>query len=177
MFMHIEPSSRVACRLIAVVAALLVMAGTAAGARADGLATPQGQELAPVPRLFERVHSTFSGRILTIALTLSNSPAYEVKLLTESGNVLMLSYNATTLRLDSVVGHRDVRDEKNAAVRIAGDGKGGAGKGDDGEGSGRGGGRDGGDDDNGDDDHDDHDDHGGDSGSGGGNSGPGGGDD
>jgi len=178
MFVHIERSGRTACRLIVTGAVLLFLTGAAGSVRAQTPGAPRGPEFAPVPSLFERVHESFSGRILTIALTLSEPPAYEVKLLTEKGNVLMLSYDAMTLRLDSVIGHREADDEKPAEVTFVRDrnGNGGSG-GDDGRGDGDND-RDDGDDHDKDKDDDHDDDHGGNSGpGGGGNSGPGGGDD
>lgn len=193
--MHLERAGPVTGRLIAAFFGLCVVAGTACATRADSLEPPlPGPEIAPVPRLFEQVHASFSGRILRIELELADPPFYEVKLLTENGNVLMLSYNAMTLRLDSVVGHRDIGDEKVTGVRLEGDrddaddagddrddddddaeddrdaggddGRGGAGDDDDDDSGGGNSGPGGGDDDDDDDDDD----------SGGSNSGPGGGD-
>jgi len=177
MLMHFERSSRMSCRLIAVSAALVVVASVAGKVRAEALKSSPGQQPAPVPRLFERVHDSFSGRILTVVLTHADAPEYEVKFLTAGGNVLMLSYDAMSLRLDSVVGHRDTGDEKDNEIKSARDDRsdsdGSANSDDDDDNSGPGGG---GDDDDRDDDRDDgHD--GGNSGSGGGNSGSGSDDD
>jgi len=153
MFVHIEQSSRAIRRLMVAGAVLLVIARGGGVAYAQTPTAPQGQEFAPVRR------------ILTIALSLSEHPVYEVKFLTESGNVLMLSYDAISLRLDSVVGHREGRDEKGTQSTVV---RGRSGGDDGGSGADN---RDSGSDDGGDDggnDHDDgHDDGGGDSGGGG----------
>lgn len=58
--------------------------------------------LAPMPDLFQQVEGKFPGRILTVEL--AREPAagtwsYEVKLLTELGDVLNLSYDARSLAL------------------------------------------------------------------------------
>ncbi|UCH75874.1 MAG: hypothetical protein JSU82_08645 [Rhodospirillales bacterium] len=103
------------------IAALQIVAGAVGDARADDDTPPGELEIVPVPRLFERVHNAFSGRILTVELAQSEIPAYEVKLLTESGNVLLLSYDATSLRLNSVVGHRNETDVKDATVTFVGE--------------------------------------------------------
>ena len=165
MWTHPERAGWATRRLPVLAVALYLLAGALAVARADGAAQPQAGEVAPVASLFKRVYATFPGRILTVELALSDPPAYEVKLLTERGNVLKLSYDALSLRLESVVGHRDRDDPDDAGGLVVRDG---------------GGGRrdDGGDDDDRDDDRDD--DHGGDNsgpGGGGDNSGPGGDDD
>jgi hypothetical protein len=160
MWMHPERTSRAARRLLALAVALCVAAAACSVARADEAASPLSQDVAPVASLFKRVHATFPGRILTVELALSDPPAYEVKLLTENGNVLKLSYDALTLRLEGVVGlrERDNRDDADGAIMRNG--------------------RDDDDDDDDDDDRDD-DDGGSNSGPGGGgdNSGPGGDDD
>ncbi len=173
MWMFPERSARVVYRLPALAAALLVLAGAFSGARADGPASPEGQEVAPVTSLFEQVHANFPGRILTVELAMSDPPAYEVKLLTETGNVLKLSYNALTLRLENVAGLRSGRGTESGGQSA------GIGRDDDDDDDDD---HDDGDDDDDRDDRDDHDrddDGGGNSGpgGGGGNSGPGGGDD
>ena len=114
MWMHPERTGRAARRLPVLAVLLYVAAGALSVARADGVAAPQGQDVASVASLFERVHSTFPGRILTVELESSDPPAYEVKLLTARGNVLKLSYDARTLRLESVAGHRDQDDGGDA---------------------------------------------------------------
>lgn len=120
--MYSERAGRLAGQLIAAIIGFYVVAGAAGAAHADTPVSPApGQEIAPVPRLFERVHASFHGRILKVELELADPPAYEVKLLTENGNVLMLSYDAMTLRLDSVVGHRDTDDDTVADVRPTGE--------------------------------------------------------
>lgn len=105
---------RVARRLMVAAALLYAFAGVSTAARADE-ATP-APDVAPVTSLFQRVHAAFPGRILTVELALSDPPAYEVKLLTKNGNVLKLSYDAVTLHLDSVVGHRDRDDEGTGSI-------------------------------------------------------------
>lgn len=132
---------------------MLVITGATTVSRADDAGLPQGMELAPVAGLFEVVQSQYAGRILTIELEPSASPVYEVKLLTDSGVVLELSFDALTLDLASVNG----RDDSDGSDR-----KGGSdGQDDDGED-----GDDDGGDDDGDDDGDGDDDDGDNSGSG-----------
>ena len=114
MRMQPERTGRAARRLLALAAVLYAAVSGVAVAWADGPAPSQGQELASVASLYRRVHATFPGRILTVELEHSDPPAYEVKLLTQSGNVLKLSYDAVTLRLESVAGHRD-RDDREAS--------------------------------------------------------------
>jgi len=164
MFVHIEQSSRAIRRLMVAGTVLLVIARGGGIAYAQTPTAPQGQEFAPVPSVFERVHGSFSGRILTIALSLSEHPVYEVKFLTESGNVLMLSYDAMSLRLDSVVGHREGTDEKGTQISNV-RGRSGGGDGESGA-DGRDGGGDDGGDDGGKDDDGGHDGGGDDSGGG-----------
>ena len=112
MWLQPERTGRAARRLLALAAVLYAVVGGIAVAWADAPAPSQGQEIASVASLFRRVHATFPGRILTVELEFSDPPAYEVKLLTASGNVLKLSYDAVTLRLESVVGHRDREDRE-----------------------------------------------------------------
>lgn len=92
------------------VAAAVLLAAPVTSAQAgeaDGKAAPSVQA-APMTKLLYRVHETFPGRILKVDLDdgqgPDTKPVYKVKVLTSSGNVLKLFYDAQTLSLEKVLG-------------------------------------------------------------------------
>lgn len=74
----------------------------------DAAAAEGADSLAPVASLIDTVESGFGGRILMIELAQAPAAAgpaqYDVKLLTDEGNVLRLHYDARTLELEAVEG-------------------------------------------------------------------------
>jgi len=76
----------------------------------DAAAAEGADGLAPVASLIDTVESGFGGRILMIELAQTPAAAgpaqYDVKLLTDEGNVLRLHYDARTLELEAVEGRR-----------------------------------------------------------------------
>lgn len=94
----------------ALIAGLLASAGSAHAEEAN--------HLAPVASLIDEVESGFGGRILMIELAqtpVAAGPArYDVKLLTDDGNVLRLHYDARTLKLEAVEG----RDDRRAQAEV-----------------------------------------------------------
>lgn len=107
-------------------AAVVVCASLAAASLAPALGDDDEEEAAeaalargearPVRELLERVGSRFSGSVLKIELEHEDEGGvpwvYEVKLLTPSGDVLELEYDADTLELIELEGrYRENEDE------------------------------------------------------------------
>lgn len=96
-------------------------------APAAAVSADDAAHLAPVASLIDAVEDGFGGRILMIELAQTPAAAgparYDVKLLTDDGNVLRLHYDARTLQLEAVEGRDDgaraaVDDEQEAEDEV-----------------------------------------------------------
>ncbi len=108
-------------RLLPVLLALALLAAPIAP-RADDDDDGRGlafEELVPLEDVLARVRADFGGRVLKVEVETRRRkgavvPVYELKILTATGNVLKLYYDARTLELLRVKGrHRDEREEEH----------------------------------------------------------------
>ena len=104
---------------------MLILAGLPAAVQAQ--VAPEADIAAgtQMTKLLQRVQAAFPGRILKVELEQGDDagggpPVYEVKVLTASGDVLKLFYDARTLRLERILGRYD--DDGRAGGRSAGAG-------------------------------------------------------
>ncbi len=96
-----------ACLLVLIVG--LVASSPRAVANEDESFTSSMKAVAPLRNLLADVHQAYPGQVLEVELEREDNGkkdiwVYEVKLLTEKGNVLKLEYDATNLELLKIKG-------------------------------------------------------------------------